>query len=338
MSTKQTTQAFSLAYLKTIGIFNNDGDGRGFANPSGLVVNKEGLIFVLNRGEPDRSRVGVLNFEEDYLYEFGSHGDADGQFRQPTAIALDSKECVYVADEHHHRISVFESSGEYLGKWGEFGSGDGQLDGPCGLAFDAEDAVYVVDQNNNRIQKFTCEGGYLSQWGEFGSGDGQFNLPWGITLDSHGDVYVADWRNDRIQKFSAAGEFIAEFGESGSEDGQFHRPSSVAVDGEGHIYVADWGNERVQVLNSDGEFLLKLRGQATLSKWAEDYLASIPHEKRARDKSNLIPDLPSHLNTPYLLASHAEPHFFGPASVEIDGYGRLYVTEKSRHRFQVFLI
>ena len=109
------------------------------------------------------------------------------------------------------------------------------------------------------------------------------------------------------------------------------------MDGEGHIYVADWGNERVQVLNSDGEFLLKLRGQATLSKWAEDYLASIPHEKRAREKSNLIPDLPSHLNTPYLVSAQIQPYFMGVTSVNLDRDGHLYTTETGRGRLQIYI-
>ncbi len=336
MGTQSAAKTFSLKYLKTIGICNVDADGRGFGNPSGLVVSKDGRIFVLNRGEPDLSRVGVCNLDEDYLYEFGTHGDGDGQFRLPSALALDSRERVYVADEYNHRISVFESSGEYVGRWGEFGAGDGQIDGPSGLAFDAEDNVYMVDQNNNRIQKFTSDGRYLLQWGEFGGGEGQLNLPWGITLDAHGDVYVADWRNDRIQKFTPDGLYVAEYGESGDGDGQFHRPAGVVVDEDGNMYVADWGNERVQVLGPEGGFLVMLEGQATESKWAADYFTSNWEEKRLRDVSNLTPELPSHLDTRYLLASHAEPHFFGPASVELDGHGRLYVTEKSRYRVQVY--
>ena len=338
MSTESAVTPFTLNYLKTIGFYNNAAFGRGFANPVDLVVSRDGLIFVLNRdaGERTLSRVGVLNFDEDYLYEFGFHGDGDGQFRLPSSIAMDGYERVYVADEHNHRISVFDLSGEFLSKWGEFGAGDGQLDGPCGLAFDAEDNLYVVDQNNSRVQKFTSDGEYLLQWGEPGDGDGQFNLPWGITLDSQGDVYVADWRNDRIQKFTPDGRFLAEFGESGEGDGQFHRPASVAVDAEGNIYVADWGNERVQVLGPDGGFLLKLRGQATISKWAAEFFHGNADEKRAREKSNLVPELPPHLKTPYLISSQTQPYFLGVASVNLDREGRLYAAETGRGRLQIY--
>ena len=89
-------------------------------------------------------------------------------------------------------------------------------------------------------------------------------------------MYVADWRNDRIQKFTADGEHLATYGSSGDGDGQFSRPSAVAVDSDGYIYVADWGNERLQLLDADGNFVQLLRGQATLSKWAQDFMNGEP--------------------------------------------------------------
>ena len=123
---------------------------------------------------------------------------------------------------------------------------------------------------------------------------------------------------------------------SGDGDGQFYRPSAVAVDPAGYIYVADWGNERVQVLDPDGSFQVMLRGQATLSKWAEDFLAVNPDEKVTREMSNLIPELPPHLNTPHLTSSQIEPYFWGPVSVKLDREGRLYVPETNRHRVQIY--
>ena len=79
-----------------------------------------------------------------------------------------------------------------------------------------------------------------------------------------------------------------------------------------------------------------LKGEATISKWSEDYFASNPEEKAERDISNLIPTLPGHLNTPYHVSSQTEPYFWGPVSVSLDREGRLYVAETNRHRFQVY--
>ena len=314
---------------------NNNPTGRGFGHPVDLTVGQDGRIFVLNR-HALLARVGVCTLEEEYLGEFASYGHGDGQFWLPTASAIDRRENIYVADEFHHNITVFDSYGEFVGNWGDYGSGDGQINGPSGLAVDSEDNVLVVDQKNNRIHKFTAGGKHLLQWGEGGTGEGQFDLPWGVTLDSEGNVYVADWRNDRIQKFSPEGQFMAAFGESGDGDGQFNRPAKPAVDSQGYIYVADWGNERVQVLGPDGSFQLKLRGAATVSKWAQEFLDVNPDESLTRDQSNLIPDLPSHLDTPYLVSTQTEPYFWGPTSVNLDAQGRLYVTESSRHRVQIY--
>ena len=339
MSTRSAAKTFTLEYLKTIGILSN-ATGRGFSHPHDLTISNDGRVFVLNRCDPLRYpfiRIGICNLEEDYLGEFGNgYGSEDGQFVWPVSLTFDSQDRLYVTDEHEHTISVFDSSGKFLAKWGAFGCGDGELNGPAGIAINANGQVYIADQHNNRVQVFTTDGRYLSQWGGEGSGDGQFNLPWGISLDSQGNVYVADWRNDRIQKFDTEGRFLAGFGESGDGDGQFHRPSGVAVDQQGYIYVADWGNERIQVLGPDGSFQTKLRGQATLSKWAEEFLAANPDEKQERDKSNLVPDLPPHLDTPYLISAQTEQYFWGPVSVNLDSQGRLYITETNRHRIQIY--
>lgn len=334
------TPTLTLEYVKTIGIVNNAYNGRGFANPYDTAITKSGSIFVLNRCDPARAaavRVGVCTLEEAYLGEFSKgYGSGDGQLVWPVAMDFDSRENLYITDEHNHRVTVYDPSWEYLATWGVNGAGEGEFNGPAGIAVDSEDNVYVVDQHNNRVQKFNSEGQYILQWGKAGTSDGQFDLPWGIAVDSHASVYVADWRNDRIQKFSPEGKFLATFGESGEGEGQFHRPSGVAVDAEGYIYVADWGNERVQVLGPAGDFQLKLRGQATLSKWAEEYFATNPEEKRERDRSNLTPSLPPHLNSPYHVSSQTEPYFWGPVSVTVDDEGRLYVAETNRHRIQVY--
>ena len=332
--------AFALDYVKTIGIVSAAFSGRGFANPYDAALSADGRIFVLNRCDPDRAsaiRVGICDLDEAYVGEFGGGGGSgDGQFIWPVGLALDSREHACVTDEYLHRVTIFDSSGAFLAKWGDHGSGEGQLDGPAGIAVDTEDNVYVVDQNNSRVQKFSAKGEYILQWGKAGDGEAEFNLPWGIGIDPRGYVYVADWRNDRVQKFTDSGEFVASYGESGNGDGQFNRPSSVAVDALGYIYVADWGNERVQVLGPDGSFQLKLRGQATLSKWADDYYAVNPEEKVERDRAQLVPDLPEHLRTPYHVSSQTEPYFWGPVSVKLDKQQRLYVVESNRHRIQVY--
>ena len=339
------TKTLVLEYVKTIGLINIGTNGVGFSNPYDVAFGRDGRIFAINRHDApigvdpyDETaiRIGVFNFDEEYLGEFGhGFGQGEGQLVLPVAMAFDGRERLHVTDEHNHRVTLFDTEGKILGTWGEFGNGEGQLNGPAGIAIDGANSVYIVDQHNHRIQKFAADGSYVAGWGGPGSAPGEFDMPWGMTVAPDGDVYVADWRNDRVQRFTSKGELVAVYGEPGDGDGQFSRPSSVAVDAEGIMYVADWGNERVQVLGPDGRFLQKLRGQATLSRWADSWHERVPEAKERRDRANLHPNLPSGL-TPHQVSAHTESFFWGPVSVKLDPQGKLYVTESSRHRIQVY--
>jgi len=159
MTTKQDSAPVTLEYIKTIGIVNNGFNGRGFANPYDLAITADGTIYVINRCDTARAsaiRVGILNFDEDYLGEFGyGNGSGDGQFVWAVSMRLDSQERLLITDEHNHRISIFDTSGKFLEKWGTPGSAPGELNGPAGIDIDGDDNVYIVDQHNSRIQKFT---------------------------------------------------------------------------------------------------------------------------------------------------------------------------------------
>ena len=329
-------QTGRLAYDRTIGFTAMV--GRGFYYPTDSAAGDDGRLYVLNRSlEPDPRgvRVTVMDLDEEYFGTFGAHGEGDGQFISPLSITIDREQRVFVSDVYLNRITAMSTGGEFIESWGSGGVGDGQLDGPCGLAFNSANELLVVDHRNNRVQRFTADGQYLDKFGDAGSDAGQFNLPWGIFVSSDDYILVADWGNDRVQKLTPDGEFVTAYGTSGRGEGEFHRPASVCVDEDGYIYVADWGNHRVQVLDPDGGFVQSLRGQATVSKWAQDWLDTNVEEAAARGRSNL--DLPPDLfdGDPHEESSHIEKYFWGPSSVTLDG-DHLYVVDSSRHRVQVF--
>ena len=328
-----------MKYLKTVGLTTNQ-SGRGFINPYDCAFAPDGRILVLNHCDTARAalvRIGILNWDEDYLGEFSrGSGRGDGQWIMPVGMAVSGGGEIFVTDEYLNRVTVFDLEGSFIRQWGEPGPDAGHLNGAAGIAIAPDDTIYVVEQHNHRVQRFTPAGESLAMWGSEGHAPGQFNMPWGIGLDHSGNVYVADWRNDRIQKFTADGRFIAAYGASGAGHGQFHRPSGVCVDADGYIYVSDWGNERVQLLAPDGAFVQSLRGQATLSRWAQDFMSVNPDEYNTRRMSNLTPELPPHLDTPYLISAQTEPYFWGPVSVRLDASERLFVVEANRHRIQVY--
>ena len=329
--TTSTTQL--LSYDRTLGL--SVMEGRGFYYPSDIVIGDNGRLYVVNRSleSVDRGvRVTVCDLESEYYGTFGAYGEDDGQFIWLTSGAKNSRGDIYLTDEYLHRVTAFDAEGNFLRVWGTNGSGDGELDGPCGIAIDADDNVLVSDTYNNRIQKFTEAGVQLASLGE-----GILSMPWGITVAPSGDIYVADWGNDRIARFTPDGALVQTYGEPGRGEGQLVKPASVAVDAGGNVYVADWGNERVQAFDADGNFVQLLRGEATLSPWAVNFLNINREEGEARSRADLERDIDffDH-DDPHEVSSHIEKYFWAPMSVKLDGKGRLFVTESNRHRVQVY--
>jgi DNA-binding beta-propeller fold protein YncE len=314
-------------YARCIGMLGVG--GRGYRNPVDLAFSGD-VTYVLNRAnwksaaEGVSVRVVVSRLPDDtFLGEIGHPGDDAGGFLWPTSIATDRRGRVYVADEHRQNIQVFDAEGALLAAWGTPGSAPGQLDRPSGLAIDSRDRLIVVDHLNHRVQAFTLDGAPLAQFGSQGSGPGQLDLPWGVGLDSQDRIYVADWRNDRVQQFSPDGAYLATFGASGPPEARVRRPAGVGVGADGTVFVADWGNDRVQVYGPDDEHQASLYGEATLSPWAQEFIAANPHVAAQREAAD-----PGY--------HEQERRLWGPTTVKIGPDGRVYIADSCRHRIQVY--
>ena len=330
------TKPFTLEYVDTIGFVADQG-GRGFHMPMDMQIRGDGRIFVASRSNTtalDIVGIQMVTVEHGFFGQLYGYGSGDGQMIWPSALAMDSQDTLLMADDFLQRVTIYDSDGAFVSKWGQVGNGDGEFNGPSGMIFDADDNLLLVDHRNHRVQKLTKHGKFISKFGSFGDGAGEFNLPWGIELDAEGCIYIADWRNDRVQKFTPDGEFMAAFGASGDGDGQLSRPSGLAVDSDGNMYIADWGNQRVQVLDADGNFLANLRGQATLSPWATEYLEANADELDAR--SRFVPEFAVDVNDEHEISARVEPYFWDPVTVALDEQERVYVLETCRHRFQVY--
>ena len=313
----------TFSYSHSVG--RNEFAGTGFRNPVDMALGADDIVYVINRAyenRPDGVRITVCTINEDYITEFGSYGEGDGQFIWPSSIALDKDENIYIADEWLNRITVYDSNGEFIRKWGEPGANQGEIDGPAGLAISGN-SIYVSDSRNNRVQKFSLDGKFESSFGESGDKAGQFNMPWGIGLDNDGNIYVTDLRNDRIQQFNSDGEWQATFGTSGTAVGQFNRPNSVSVDTDGDIYVSDWLNDRIQILAPDGRFITQLTGDHVLSQWGRDKMSSNPDMIRQRQ----------------LAITHSadfDKNFSHPTAVKVNSEGQVVILDSTRGRLQVY--
>lgn len=225
--------------------------------PTGLGLDPQGNLFVVDAGN---SRIQKFDSNGKFLLEWGSHGDADGQFAFPqygqASVAVDAKGNVYVTDGLNARIQKFDSNGRFLNKWDKQGTGDGEFTQPMGMGVDRLGNVYVVDNRNLRIQKFDSNGRFLSQWGSRGTRDGQINDPGFISFDGQNNLYIADNGNGRLQKFDSNGTFLTKWSATcGEGQHPFMSPIGVAIDEQGNIFVTDYSNSRVCKFDSNGQFL-----------------------------------------------------------------------------------
>jgi DNA-binding beta-propeller fold protein YncE len=317
--------ATRVRYSHSLG--RNTQSGAGFNNPVDVATAPGGKLYVVSRSNMNHAargflRVTICTIDEEYLGQFTTFGEGDGQLTWPSGIAVGPEGNVYVSDEHRHDVQAFDPDGNFLHRWGSLGAEPGQFYHPAGLAADAEGNILVVDSVNNRVQTFSAAGRFLQAWGTAGAGPGQLQLPWGITVDREQRVYVADWRNGRVQQFGLDGSYLGSFGDR-EDEGRLDRPADVGVDSRGNVYVSDYGRDVVQVYEPDGRHLTTLVGECSMTKWAAPYIAADPliRELRERHAEEL---------------AELEPRFEGPRGLAVDEQDRIVITDCCKHRLQVY--
>jgi len=113
-----------------------------FNYPIGIVIDASGHIYVADSGN---HRIMKLSPDGALITQWGSFGEADGQFRVPRWMAIDGNGDVYVTEADTNRIQKFTANGEFIKQLGSSGSGDGQLDRVAGIAID-------LGRKNSRIK------------------------------------------------------------------------------------------------------------------------------------------------------------------------------------------
>lgn len=183
--------------------------------------------------------------------EFGMKGPGNGQFREPSDIAIDTDGTIYIADKDNKRIHVLDQDGKTIRTWNGVKGRTDLMKEPLAIAL-TQDRVYVAD-GSDRILVFSKKGQLLDLFGSSGSDPKQFDNPQGIYVHQN-IVYVADTDNDRVQMFSHDGIYLDSIGEKGERPGKMREPTDVAVDYKGYIYVSERGNNRVQAFSPSGRF------------------------------------------------------------------------------------
>jgi tripartite motif-containing protein 71 len=117
----------------------------------GIAVSPDGARTYVAEAQ---NKITVYDPAGNVLRQFGGSGASPGKFKQPTHIALDAAENVWVADRGNDRIQKFAADGTLLQTFGEKGVGAGQFVRPTGVSVDCNGLLTVADRDNNRIQQF----------------------------------------------------------------------------------------------------------------------------------------------------------------------------------------
>ena len=189
---------------RTIGGVNGRGPGE-FGFLTDAVQDSKGNIYISEYGDYDR--IQKFTPTGEYVYQWGEHGEAPGQFQRPQGLAMDENDHLWVADASNGRIQIFDVSGnepKLDRTWGKPGAKPGELSYPYEIFLDGEGHVFVCEFGNHRIQKFDLNGNSIGIWGSAGKESGQLHQPWAMCWDSERAIHVVDSYNNRIQRFSAS--------------------------------------------------------------------------------------------------------------------------------------
>jgi hypothetical protein len=180
-----------------------------FGRIADIAVDSQGRIFALDQGDVC---VKVYNPDSMTTWRIGRKGEGPGEFNQPTAIAVDAKDRIYVASMGG-RVAIFEPSGELAGEFRHtFPSAfiTELLIAPKDLyvaCFDAVDdkVVHRYDATHHYVSSFSDSWSAVKSmppdeetWCNGGM----------IDIGADGNLYYTQFTPYEIRKFSPTGELL----------------------------------------------------------------------------------------------------------------------------------
>ncbi|WP_026777111.1 Ig-like domain-containing protein [Polaribacter sp. Hel_I_88] len=247
LSIENNYKAQTIAEAGSSGSINSTSANATFILPSGIAIDKNGIIYVMDTYARNIRRI-YTNETVDVFVGDGLFGDKDGigieaSFSFPLDIGFGVDNILYCVDFFTGKLKKISLEGKVT----TFVEG---LDRPGAITIANDGVIYIAEFD--KITKIYLDGSkeiLVSNITDIED----------LAVDSNGLIYAIDRLNDRILKITADGQVsvFAGRGTFGDEDGKgieaaFSSPKSIFITSDNTIYVADTGNQKIKTITTDG--------------------------------------------------------------------------------------
>ncbi|WP_026690541.1 YIP1 family protein [Alteribacter aurantiacus] len=279
----------------------------------------------------------------------------------PEDIFVNEENQVYLADSGTQLITVFNENGRAVEQIGE-----GVLVQPTGVYADEEGKIFVADYGAEKVFRFSADGNLEEEFGRpesplFGSRSPY--KPQKVAVDRRGNMYVVgEGSTNGIIQMNREGGFLGYFGVNRTDTGvlssiqdlltterqrerMFLRvppaPTNVALDDQGLVYSVTAGTdfEVIRKLNIAGANMLD--SDISSVRQLTDIAVGPINNMVVVSSGGRIYEYDSFGNLLFRFGGRDDGSnrmglFTSPSAVDVDNYGRIFVTDSERGTVQLF--
>jgi DNA-binding beta-propeller fold protein YncE len=179
---------------------------------------------------------------------------------RPSAVALDHRGDVVIADTGNHRVVVVGRGGELRHEFGGYGWDADRLDTPSDVCVYPGFWTYVLDEGNRRVARYDVQGDYV----DLVVPEDEAGSPVSIAVGAAGGLLLVDADTQSVLSYSQFDEKLKPVGRFGADAGGLLAPSDVAAGPSREVAVADPGRGSVEVFDEFGAQLFSISTPDTL--------------------------------------------------------------------------
>jgi DNA-binding beta-propeller fold protein YncE len=227
------------------GVFAKSWGAPDFKRPYGIAVDAiTGDVYVADPGGnyPEGYYKQVEKFDRTgkLLKIFGRSGTGNGEFKNPTCIAVGRNHMVYVGDSVACNVQEFNANGDFKARW-KTERAPGLPLNPQGIAVGPGDDVYVVgavpEKTSKNLLIFSASGTLLRSYNTRTPDRVGNYQPQAVAVNGIGLIVIADSSDAHLQVFTPTGEYLRAV--AVDINGETGPLSALAFYHDDYLYVAN---------------------------------------------------------------------------------------------------